>query len=179
MHDRAVLSKSDSNIKSTKYRSSNALLHSPSSNKNSSKNVKIKETKKKKPLSLQNSEDNPQVQAGASMVMATANGGVLTPPNRSFYDELRAKLFQSSTAPHKSSTTNTASTNISYTNQINERSESPNSPSDPTSIVTVVNTHELDAKNSVSMSSLDKQPQQRQPSLSQAAASSNTSTTRL
>lgn len=100
MHERAIKSKSDSNIKSARYRSTNHLLHSPSKLKATS-SQKSKQ-KKKKPLSLQNSQDKSTLysvtspsgsgnQANAQTTASTAR----TPSRNylnSFYDELRQKL---------------------------------------------------------------------------------------
>lgn len=110
MHERAILSKSDSNIKS-KYRSSNHLLHSPTANLKSTVQHKVK-AKKKKPLSLQNSQDK------------TTFYSTNTPNNNNnrgsnyintFYEELRQKFFVLNSNSHKAppSTSNTMSTNVS------------------------------------------------------------------
>lgn len=118
MHERAVLSKSDSNIKS-KYRSSNHLLHSPSSIKNQGQIKSGKLNSKKKPLSLQNSQDKSNfystgnANAGSSRNTSNSNGSSYL---NSFYEELRQKFFQLNSASiiNKSpSASNTISTNVS------------------------------------------------------------------
>ncbi len=112
IHDRAVLSKSESNIRN-RYRSSNHLLHSPTSKNNNnnnsntntsttnhtSSNIKpnsiLKSSKKKKSLSLQNSREK------SMFVSIDIKDPIILNPNNNshtsylhnFY-ELRAKLFQ-------------------------------------------------------------------------------------
>ena len=83
MHERAVLSKSDSNIK-YKYRSSNHLLHSTSK--------KIKSSRKKKSLSLQNSQDKPAFYPTNTSNNRSTRSNYLN----SFYEELRNRFFQPS-----------------------------------------------------------------------------------
>lgn len=123
MHERAVKSKSDSNIKA-KYRSSNHLLHSPTYNKNKCANSRDQSAKfayqsnrKKKPLSLQNSQDKSTFYS-----ITPVNNGT---PNRSylnnFYDELKQKLFPNANS-NSNSNTNTgsnASNNNNNTSNIN------------------------------------------------------------
>jgi hypothetical protein len=97
MHERAVKSKSDSNIKA-KYRSSNHLLHSvhKSSAAKSHKSTAAAVAasgRKKKPLSLQNSQDKSMFY---SVTPHTST------PTRSylnnFYDELKHRLFPIATS---------------------------------------------------------------------------------
>ena len=109
MHKSVLLSKSESNIK---YRSTNHLLHSPTTHSNPSKtmsavnsrilNKKEKLANKKKPLSLQNSEDKSVFNC-------------LTPQNaRSqqqsgnllniVYDELRSKFLRNNSVDKSAST---------------------------------------------------------------------------
>jgi hypothetical protein len=132
MHERAVLSRSDSNIKA-KYRSSNHLLHSPTSNKQSSTKSKSKPNRRKKPLSLQNSQDRTIFNSVSVNTAAVASN--TTNLLNSFYDELKSKLFSSS---NKTSTINatptspiSASTNLS-TVQSNSKQSLQNSTSSNT-----------------------------------------------
>lgn len=83
MHERAVISKSDSNIK-YKYRSSNHLLHST--------NKKNRFNRKKKSLSLQNSQDKPMFYTTSSSNNRCTGSSYLN----SFYEELRNRFFHSS-----------------------------------------------------------------------------------
>lgn len=118
MHEQAVLSKSDSNIKS-KYRSSNHLLHSPASKVNKESKM-LKSNRKKKPLSLQNSQDKSTFvsvspNTNTSRVSAT---GVSNNSFSNFYDELRSKIFHSSSPSNKStSPSNPNSTILSGTSK--------------------------------------------------------------
>ena len=103
MHEQAVLSKSDSNIKS-KYRSSNHLLHSPASKVNKD-NKMLKSNRKKKPLSLQNSQDKStfvSVSPNANNNSRVSATGVSNNSFSNFYDELRSKIFHSSSPSNKS-----------------------------------------------------------------------------
>ncbi|RNA27250.1 hypothetical protein BpHYR1_030260 [Brachionus plicatilis] len=81
MHERAVLSKSDSNIK-YKYRSSNHLLHSTGK--------KLKSNRKKKSLSLQNSQDKSTFYSTSPSNNRSTKSNYLN----SFYEELRNRFFQ-------------------------------------------------------------------------------------
>ena len=182
IHDRTLYSKSDSNIKSPVYRSSNFLLHSPTRNKPTKAS---KEGKKKKPLSLQNSQEKNSILMVAKSTNDSTNIKEPTSPAaasttsnlRSFYDELRAKFFQSNsnnTAANNSgnsgtssasmlastflvkqrSPSNTESTTLTLINRINESEQdisTSNSQSDPTSMVTVINT-QLDNSHGASAS---------------------------
>jgi hypothetical protein len=108
IHQRAVVSKSDSNIKA-KYRSSNHLLHSPHSVKpagmqTTSAGVTKKGSKnrKKKPLSLQNSQDN-SVYNSVTPKNATStqhSGNILN----MVYDELKSKFFRNNSVETNKST---------------------------------------------------------------------------
>ena len=121
IHERAVLSKSDSNIKS-KHRSSNHLLHSPSSKQTSKIHKSIR---KKKPLSLQNSHDK-TVFNSVSSTMSNKHSSSSQNNNGSylnnFYDDLRTRFFQSSNSSKdksSSSTPNTATASSSIPHQPN------------------------------------------------------------
>lgn len=83
MHERAVLSKSDSNIK-YKYRSSNHLLHSTSK--------KLRSNRKKKSLSLQNSQDKSTFYSTSPSNNRCTGSSYLN----TFYEELRQRFFQPS-----------------------------------------------------------------------------------
>ena len=119
IHDRAVLSKSESNIRN-RYRSSNHLLHSPTSKNNNNNNSVnnnnnsntnnsaannttsttkpnsiLKSSKKKKSLSLQNSRDKSMYISidQKDSIMPNHNTSNHSSYLHNFY-ELRAKLFQ-------------------------------------------------------------------------------------
>jgi hypothetical protein len=124
IHEQAVMSKSDSNIKA-KYRSSNHLLHSPHHSvkpavaqatsgaggrfkKNSGKN------RKKKPLSLQNSQDKSVYHAVTPVKNAAStqhSGNILN----MVYDELKSKFFRN----------NSVETNKSTGSSSNDRTQIP------------------------------------------------------
>lgn len=142
MHERAIKSKSDSNIKSARYRSTNHLLHSPSkfkqtnnsSSSSQSQSQKNKQ-KKKKPLSLQNSQDKSTLYA----VQTTPGGtqvNVQQQPNQhsstaastrapsrsylnSFYDELRQKLFPLTNSNNQVGSISGVNTSSTTTNTAN------------------------------------------------------------
>jgi hypothetical protein len=132
MHKRAVVSRSDSNIKS-KHRSSNHLLHSAASIKSSQMqsqqqhratttatgNTKksLKASRKKKPLSLQNSQDHTVFHSVTpkSNTNSTQHSGsnILN----LVYDELRSKFFR-----NNSIETNKSSSSANTNNQSNSLS---------------------------------------------------------
>lgn len=100
MHTRATMSKSESNIK---FRSSNHLLHAPNKPKKENK-------KKKKPLSLQNSQDKTayhSVQSTTPKAPASQqqSGNYLN----IVYDELKSKFFRNNSIDNKSNSSATSS----------------------------------------------------------------------
>jgi hypothetical protein len=123
IHDRAVLSKSESNIRN-RYRSSNHLLHSPTSknnnnntnnnsntncatSNNASSTIKpnsiLKSSKKKKSLSLQNSRDKSMYISIDQKESITPNQNINNHPSYLHnFHELRAKLFQNKTSNNTS-----------------------------------------------------------------------------
>ncbi|CAF0893695.1 unnamed protein product [Brachionus calyciflorus] len=147
MHERAVLSKSDSNIKS-KYRSSNHLLHSIKGNS------KLKSSRKKKSLSLQNSQDKSNFYSTSNN--RSSNGGSSYLNN--FYEELRQRFFLLNSNEAKGNNQEKNKENFSNCTEQNldiDKSCSKNSTSNSNTISTDLSTvvFRLDSK----LNSLDRQ----------------------